>query len=428
MIARITIVAVAIALLGLVRDTAQAQGSPQYATAAAGLVGGDQGCADPACTSCADTGAPDEWVSTKRFGFQHHPNCSCPRCHPRHAWASFDALMWWGKGRSMPPLVTSGADGVLPSAPILFGGGTVGSEMAAGARADFGFWFDDCETLGMGVKVWGLEGDSDGFYRASELDGNPVLARPFWNINEGVDGAEDALRAASPGLLEGSINVDTSSSVLAAEAYLRSGVLAGRGYNVDLIGGYHFLQLDDELSVLSNSRVIEVGIVPIGTILDVFDNFDARNEFHGGTVGIVSEVRRGSWTLSSLAKFSVGNMHQSVRIAGYQSVTAPTELPVVTPGGVFAQPTNMGTYDRNVTAWIPEFGVTAGYDVRSWLRLTAGYNILWISNVALAGDQIDRGVNPQQDPLIGPARPAFGGFQETEYWLQGLSLGAVLMY
>ena len=238
--------------------------------------------------------------------------------------------------------------------------------------------------------------------------------------------------AASPGLLEGSINVDTSTSVLAAEAYLRSGVLAGRGYNVDLIGGYHFLRLDDELSVLSNSRSIDPGgAVPVGTIIDVLDDFDARNEFHGGTVGIVSEVRHGSWTLSGLAKFSVGNMHQSVRINGYQSITAPTELPSVTPGGLLAQPTNMGTYDRDVTAWIPEFGVTAGYDVRSWLRLTVGYNILWISNVALAGDQIDRRVNPTQfggNPLIGPPLPAFTGFQETEYWLHGLTLGAVLMY
>ena len=91
----------------------------------------------------------------------------------------------------------------------------------------------------------------------------------------------------------------------------------------------------------------------------------------------------------------------------------------------------MGSYERDVTAWIPEFSMTAGYDVRKWLRLTVGYNILWISNVALSGDQIDRSVNPTQfhgNPLIGPARPAFSGFQDTEYWLHGMTLGAVIMY
>jgi hypothetical protein len=131
-----------------------------------------------------------------------------------------------------------------------------------------------------------------------------------------------------------------------------------------------------------------------------------------------------------LAKVSVGNMRQTVDINGYQSIAAPGDTPSVTPGGLLAQPTNMGEYARDVTAWIPEFGVTAGYDVRNWLRLTIGYNCLWISDVAFAGDQIDRGVNPTQfggNPLIGPSRPAFT-FQENEYWLHGLTLGATLMY
>ena len=428
MIARITIVTVAVALLGLVQNTVRAQGSPQYATAPASFVGGDQECADAACTGCADAGGTDGWFSAGRFGSPHHPNCSCPRCHPRHAWASFDALMWWGKGRSTPPLVTSGANGVLPDASTMFGGGTVGGGMAPGARADFGFWFDDCETLGLGAKVWGLHGDSEGYY-ASSTDGTTVLARPFYNA---VLEQEDAFLVSSPGLIVGSINADTSSSVLAAEAYLRSGILAGPGYNLDLVGGYHFLRLDDDLSVFSNSMSIDpAGAVAIGTIIDVLDEFGAENEFHGGTVGMVGEIRRGCWTLSGLAKFSVGNMHQSLQVNGYQSITAPASPTATWPGGILAQPTNMGGYERDVTAWIPEFGVTAGYDVRNWLRLTIGYNILWISNVALAGDQVDRVVNTTQfngNPLIGPARPAFGGFQDTEYWLHGLSLGAVIMY
>jgi hypothetical protein len=172
------------------------------------------------------------------------------------------------------------------------------------------------------------------------------------------------------------------------------------------------------------------GGTPVGTIINVLDEFGAQNEFHGGAIGVVGEARHGCWTLSGLAKVSVGNMRQTVDINGYQSITAPGDTPSVTPGGLLAQPTNMGEYARDVTAWIPEFGVTAGYDVRNWLRLTIGYNCLWISNVAFAADQIDRGVNPTQfggNPLIGPARPAFT-FQENEYWLHGLTLGATLLY
>ncbi len=68
-----------------------------------------------------------------------------------------------------------------------------------------------------------------------------------------------------------------------------------------------------------------------------------ENEFHGGTVGMVGEIRHGSWTLSGLAKFSVGNMHQSVRDQrlpehyGTHRCCRPCD-----PGGLLAQPTNMG--------------------------------------------------------------------------------------
>ncbi len=335
--------------------------------------------------------------------------------------------MWWGKGRSTVPLVTSGADGVLPNAPVLFGDGSVGNRLAAGARADFGFWVDDCENLGLGVKVWGLNGDSTEFHGQS-LNGSPVLARPFYNV---VQDQEDAFLVASPGLIVGSLSADTTSTILATEAYLRSAMFTGRGYNIDFVGGYHFLRFDNDLSVFSNSMSIDPGgVVPVGTIIDVLDEFNAQNEFHGGMFGLASETRYGKWSLASVLKCSVGNMRQTIEIDGYQSVTTPNNASTITPGGILAQPTNMGTYDRDVTAWIPELTLNLGYDVRNWLRFTVGYNALWISNAAFAGDQVDRGVNPTQfggNPLIGPARPAFT-FEENDYWLHGLTIGGTVLF
>jgi hypothetical protein len=51
------------------------------------------------------------------------------------------------------------------------------------------------------------------------------------------------------------------------------------------------------------------------------------------------------------------------------------------------------------------------------------------------GDQIDRGINPTQNPsfngvisqLIGPARPA-SSFHESDFWAQGLNLGVVIRF
>jgi hypothetical protein len=50
---------------------------------------------------------------------------------------------------------------------------------------------------------------------------------------------------------------------------------------------------------------------------------------------------------------------------------------------------------------------------------------MWISNIALSGDQVDTFVNSTQffgGNLAGPARPRFQ-FNDRDYWLQGINYG-----
>jgi hypothetical protein len=351
-------------------------------------------------------------------------------------WASFDALLWWGKGRSMPPLVTTspqGTDrddaGVLgnPSTDIFFGNGGIGYDVAAGARADFGFWFNHVESLGMGARVWGIKGDTQGLIAVGPA-GDPILARPFYNV---VTDQPDALLVSFPSVLDGGIDVETSSDLFATDAYLRAAILWGAGYNLDLVGGYSFMRFDDDLLIHSNAASTDPGgVVPVGTIFDVTDVFDARNEFHGGHLGLIGEIRRNCWTIRSLLKLSVGNMRQMVNIDGATTILEPDAAPFTSTGGLLALPTNIGSYARDRVGWIPEFGITAGYKPRRWLELNAGYTIVWLSNVVLSGDQIDTGVNLTQaggNPLIGPPRPAFD-FRETEYWMHGFNFGVTVTY
>jgi hypothetical protein len=61
------------------------------------------------------------------------------------------------------------------------------------------------------------------------------------------------------------------------------------------------------------------------------------------------------------------------------------------------------------------------YDVNPCWQLMAGYSFIYWSNVVLAGNQIDTTVDPSQ--LATSTRPAFN-FTRTDYWAQGLSLGA----
>ena len=441
MIARITLFAVAVSGWGLLTTVASAQESSRYAASQTGFVNCDAGhvdadvgtCTDPGCeqigcetgadVSCDGIGRWNQWLGLGRLGRKHHPHCRCPLCCPRPTWASFEALMWWGEGRSVPPLVTGGPDGVLPDAGVLFGDGDVGTGMAPGARTNFGVWFDQCETLGMGAKFWGLDGDGTSF--SADSDDQPLMFRPFHELTNFTD-MENAF-SVSRADRTGRLSITTTSSVLGCEAYLRTSMLAGRGYDVDLLGGYSFMRLDDDINIFSVSDIISGPFT--GSRVELLDLFDARNEFHGGEVGLTSEVRYDCWTLTGLAKFSVGNMHQVVTIDGYDRRTTVGGS-VTTQGAILALPTNIGTYARDRTVWIPEVGISAAYKVRDWLRLTVGYSGVWISDVVFSGDQIDQVVNPTQFTgglLDGPARPAFT-FRSTDYWLHGLNLGATLTY
>jgi len=97
-----------------------------------------------------------------------------------------------------------------------------------------------------------------------------------------------------------------------------------------------------------------------------------------------------------------------------------------TVGGLFAQPTNIGEYTRNVFAVVPEGDLQLGYQVTSRWRATVGYTFFYMSDVARPGDQVDRTINPSflasPPTLASPARPVFE-FKGSDYWAQGLDFG-----
>ena len=97
---------------------------------------------------------------------------------------------------------------------------------------------------------------------------------------------------------------------------------------------------------------------------------------------------------------------------------------VTTVGGLLTQPTNIGTYHRNVFSILPETNLNLRYDLAHNLRLTVGYTFLYMNHVQRSGDAIDRTLNPTQigGTLIGPARPAFS-FHDSGFYAQGVNAG-----
>ena len=97
------------------------------------------------------------------------------------------------------------------------------------------------------------------------------------------------------------------------------------------------------------------------------------------------------------------------------------------------------TEGLTVAAWIdrftaiPELGLKVTYQIKPGIQLFAGYDVLYWPRVARAGDQVDIGQDPRQNPssfnFTGDraARPAVL-MRDTDFWAHGLSFGVRVEY
>jgi hypothetical protein len=350
-------------------------------------------------------------------------------------------LLWWIKGGSVPPLVTTGppvTGGVLgaPGTTTLFGGDHDNRNPISGARFNLGYWCND--SIGIGANYFFLGQRSNNFTaNSSGAAGSPVLSRPFFNV---ISGLPDVQVVAFPGLASGTIQTSSNSSLQGAGLNLfynlccqpaccptdccQTDCCRGTSYRLDLFAGARWLQLNEDLVVTE-----QVTDLATGTMFTVVDRFETRNNFYGGQIGARAEWQRGRCFVNLLGAVALGTTHQEVRISGTTIITQPGAAPSVQQGGLLALPTNIGTYSRDRFSVVPEIGVNVGCQVTNRLRVFAGYTFLYWSNVVRPGDQIDTTINPTQLPsaagpgtLIGPARPAFA-FHETGFWAQGINVG-----
>jgi hypothetical protein len=191
---------------------------------------------------------------------------------------------------------------------------------------------------------------------------------------------------------------------------------------VDWIIGYRNVTLEDKLQFSENLTAL----VPPGGIVNLRESFETENQFQGIELGFVREVPFGRWWFEATSRVAVGNNSQRVNIAGNTRLIEAGVADTF-PGGLFAQQSNIGTYERDRFTVVPELGATIGFHVGPRFSLTAGYTFMYISNVVRAGDQIDTDINRGQfpvatDPLVGPLRPRFV-FRETDFYAHGLTVG-----
>jgi hypothetical protein len=99
---------------------------------------------------------------------------------------------------------------------------------------------------------------------------------------------------------------------------------------------------------------------------------------------------------------------------------------ITVPGGILAAPDdgNIGTYQRNAIAWVPEVNANLIYHINPCWQVMAGYSFVYWSNVVLAGNQIEQfqGMPRASVPHVPGAPPHFQ-FTRSDFWAQGLSTG-----
>jgi hypothetical protein len=360
-------------------------------------------------------------------------------CVPQDGWASFDYLLWTQRGMNLPPLVTRSDNGTLRqnagvlglnSTDILFGGERVLDDGFNGGRLQFGVWLDKCHLWGIGAEYFELGEGSESFARNST--GDPILGRPFFNV---LTGREDAELVAFPGVLTGEVTARATSSLVGGGFHLRRQTNCFDGCGNDwmcggcsavhsrtyAMFGYRYLQLDE--SVVVTEDLISTDTADPGAFL-IDDRFETRNQFNGFDMGMLYHRRRGVWSLDLLAKLAIGNTSQVVDIRG----TTRTDGGATQTGGLLAQTSNIGRYQRDQFTVLPELGANVGYYLTPNFRLRAGYTMIFWSNGVRPGDQIDLDVNPNflpppAVPFTGASRPEFR-FDDTNYYAHGLNLGA----
>jgi hypothetical protein len=94
----------------------------------------------------------------------------------------------------------------------------------------------------------------------------------------------------------------------------------------------------------------------------------------------------------------------------------------------------MGRYSRSQFSVVPEGTLTLGAQLAPWCRATVGYNFLYWSDVARAGDAINNNVDRFVIPVdqhygmgTAPSQPAYN-FHNTDYWAQGVTFGLHFSY
>ena len=307
---------------------------------------------------------------------------------------------------------------------ILFGAVDVNDQSRSGGGVTIGRWLDPVFSHGIDLTYLWLTEESDSYWGSA--DDLAILARPFFDAQSGAD---DARLIVYPDFVDGALAVRTSTDFRSLEAVLRRTMVQRTDVQTDYFLGYRYAELADLLRV--DESTVSLSGPTVDSTSYLFDQFDTRNQFHGGELGIRVLRHRGvCWSAELTAQVALGSTSTKGLVAGRTEAVTADDQTAVNDSGLLALLTNSGIYDRDKFSTLSEVGVSLRRQFACGLATRFGYTFLYWSDVLRAGEQIDLAVNPTQIPpgsLEGVARPALLR-KTTGFWAQGLHFGLDYRY
>jgi hypothetical protein len=352
-----------------------------------------------------------------------------------------DYLLWvFRDDRLSVPLATNGAVGA-PGTRVLIGDEKLQDHHrpSSGFRVSLAYWEEDPlpelnwdKPRTFAIEVNYLDLPNRGI--AERADSASTLIRPFFALN---NRSETGLVVAAPGIANGGVTVSNNFGMWGTELNLWKNICfdyPGRAYRFDVLAGFRYLDLGEDLSVTSvslyNADASGVFQPFAGNQILVNDLFFTRNQFYGGQIGAVAKFFLETMELNLAGKFAFGGNAEQIHIDGFQLRTLPTGTVVPSQGGLLALPSNIGRFHHNEFCMVPEVDFTASIPICRHVTFTAGYEFIYWNRVLRPAEQIDRVIDATQIPNFpalgatptGIARPAVL-LKQSDFWAQGVVIG-----
>jgi hypothetical protein len=337
-------------------------------------------------------------------------------------------MLMFRRGDRPPTLVTTGPDtdedtaGEIgdPNTSVLVGGDSILKDVTAGGRLTLGTWIDHSQSRSLVLRAWFAGEETFGFNR--NQDQTPVLVRPFLNVSDDQAAAQDTQIIAFPNLATGNINVQASSEVFGGDISVRQLWYEKYGATVDVLYGYQYMRVAEDLRISSTSTSLDDDFAPVGSVISIRDSFDTENDFHGGQFGFAGNYREGCWSFNSLAKVGFGQLRRRANLSG-STTTSIDAATAVDPNGLLVRSTNAGETTDHTFGWVPELDFSIGWHRYRNFDMKIGYHVIAMTDAVQTSNTIDPALRVNlSDPPTGQQRPSVGLSYDT-YYIQGIHFG-----